>query len=32
MAHMVKAGHLTLEDVKEAEQELRKLAQKDKAK
>ena len=26
MAHMVQAGHLTLEDVKEAEQELRKLA------
>jgi len=25
MAHMVKAGHLTLEDVKEAERELRKL-------
>jgi predicted transcriptional regulator len=32
MAHMVKAGHLTLEDVKEAEQELRKLAKKEKAK
>ena len=32
MAHMVKTGHLTLEDVKEAEQELRKLAQKEKAK
>src|SRR5262249_22780904 len=27
MAHMVQAGHLTLEDVKEAEQELLKLAQ-----
>jgi predicted transcriptional regulator len=26
MAHMVKSGRLTLEDVKEAEQELRKLA------
>jgi predicted transcriptional regulator len=25
MAHMVKTGHLTLEDIKEAEQELRKL-------
>jgi BlaI family transcriptional regulator, penicillinase repressor len=32
MAHMVKAGHLTLEDVKDAEQELRKLAQKEKSK
>jgi len=32
MAHMVKAGHLTLEDVKEAEQELRRLARKEKAK
>ena len=32
MAHMVKAGHLTLEDVREAEQELRKLAQKEKSK
>jgi BlaI family penicillinase repressor len=32
MAHMVKAGHLTLEDVKEAEQELRKLAKKEKSK
>ena len=31
MAHMVKTGHLTLQDVKEAEQELRK-AQKEKAK
>src|SRR5215471_1546308 len=27
MAHMVKTGQLTLEDVREAEQELRKLAQ-----
>jgi BlaI family transcriptional regulator, penicillinase repressor len=32
MAHMVKTGRLTLEDVKEAEQELRKLAKKEKAK
>ena len=32
MAHMVRAGHLTLEDVREAEQELRKLAQKEKSK
>jgi|SRR5678816_2082792 len=32
MAHMVKAGHLTLEDVKEAEQELRRLAGKEKSK
>ena len=32
MAHMVKMGHLTLEDVKEAEQELRKLSQKEKSK
>ena len=32
MAHMVKSGHLTLEDVKEAEQELRKLAAKEKSK
>ena len=32
MAHMVKAGHLTLEDVKEAEQELRRLAAKEKSK
>ena len=31
MAHMVKAGHLTLEDVQEAEQELRRLSKKDKA-
>jgi len=28
MAHMVKTGHLTLDDVKEAEQELRRLAAK----
>ena len=32
MAHMVKTGHLTLEDVREAEQELRKLAKKEKSK
>jgi predicted transcriptional regulator len=32
MAHMVKTGQLTLEDVKEAELELRKLARKEKAK
>jgi BlaI family penicillinase repressor len=32
MAHMVKTGQLTLEDVKEAEQELRKLAKKEKSK
>jgi hypothetical protein len=32
MAHMVKTGHLTLDDVKEAEQELRKLARKEKSK
>ena len=32
MAHLVKTGQLTLEDVKEAEQELRKLSQKEKAK
>jgi BlaI family penicillinase repressor len=32
MAHMVKTGHLTLEDVREAEQELLKLSQKEKAK
>jgi predicted transcriptional regulator len=32
MAHMVKTGQLTLEDVREAEQELRKLAQKEKTK
>src|SRR5215831_3123282 len=32
MAHMVKTGQLTLEDVKEAELELRKLARKEKVK
>jgi BlaI family transcriptional regulator, penicillinase repressor len=32
MAHMVKTGRLTVEDVKEAEQELRKLAKKEKSK
>lgn len=32
MAHMVKTGQLTLEDVKEAEEELRKLADKEKSK
>lgn len=32
MAHMVKTGQLTLEDVKEAELELRKLARKEKSK
>ena len=32
MAHMVKTGQLTLEDVKEAEEELRKLSKKEKAK
>jgi BlaI family transcriptional regulator, penicillinase repressor len=32
MAHIVKTGRLTLEDVKEAEQELRKLAKKEKSK
>jgi len=31
MAHMVKTGQLTLEDVKELEQELRSLARKEKA-
>src|SRR4030095_9520021 len=31
MAHMVKTGQLTLEDIKEAEQELRRLSQKEKA-
>ena len=29
MAHMVRTGQLTLEDIKEAEQELRKLAKRD---
>jgi len=32
MAHMVKSGQLTLEDVKELELELRKLAKKEKSK
>ena len=32
MAHMVKTGQLTLEDVKEAEQELQRLIRKEKAK
>jgi len=32
MAHMVKTGQLTLEDVREAELELRKLARKEKPK
>ena len=32
MAHLVKTGQLSLEDVKEAEQELRKLARKDPSK
>jgi predicted transcriptional regulator len=32
MSHMVKSGHLTLEDVKELEQELRAMAQKEKTK
>jgi predicted transcriptional regulator len=32
MAHMVRTGRLTLEDVKEAEEELQKSARKDKAK
>lgn len=31
MAHMIEAGKLTLEDVKEAEKTLRKLAQEEKA-
>jgi BlaI family penicillinase repressor len=30
MAHLIQSGKLTLEDVKEAEQALRKLARKDK--
>ena len=29
MAHMVRTGQLTLEDIKEAEQEIRKLARRD---
>jgi BlaI family transcriptional regulator, penicillinase repressor len=32
MSHMVKTGQLTLEELKEAEEELRKLSRKDKAK
>ena len=32
MAYMVKSGQLTLEDVKEAEQELRRLARRERAK
>jgi BlaI family transcriptional regulator, penicillinase repressor len=32
MAHMVKTGHLTLEDIEEAAQELRRLARKEKSK
>src|SRR5215470_13622347 len=32
MAHMVKTGRLTLEDVKEAEQQIRQLAKKEKSK
>jgi predicted transcriptional regulator len=32
MAHMVETGQLTLEDVKEAEEELRRLAKKEKSK
>ena len=32
MAHLIQSGKLTLDDVKEAEQALRKLARKDKAK
>jgi predicted transcriptional regulator len=32
MAHMVRSGQLTLEDVKEAEQELKRLARREKAK
>jgi predicted transcriptional regulator len=32
MAHMVKTGHLTLDDVKEAEQQLRKMTKKEKSK
>ena len=32
MAHMVKTGQLTLEDVKEAEEELRRLAKKERSK
>ena len=32
MSHMVRSGQLTLEDVKEAEQELKRLARKERAK
>jgi predicted transcriptional regulator len=32
MAHMVKTGQLTLQDVKEAEEELRKLAKRERSK
>jgi hypothetical protein len=32
MAHLIESGKLTLEDVKEAEKTLRKLARKDKSK
>ena len=32
MAHLIESGRLTMEDVKEAEQTLRKLSRKDKAK
>jgi hypothetical protein len=32
MAHLIESGRLTLEDVKEAEKVLRKLARKDKSK
>jgi BlaI family transcriptional regulator, penicillinase repressor len=32
MAHLIESGQLTLEDVKEAEKTLRKLARKDKDK
>jgi hypothetical protein len=31
MAHLIESGKLTLEDVKEAEKTLRKLARKDKS-
>jgi hypothetical protein len=31
MAHLIETGRLTLEDVKEAERTLRKLARKDKS-
>jgi BlaI family transcriptional regulator, penicillinase repressor len=32
MAHLIESGQLTLEDVQEAEQTLRRLARKDKSK